>query len=200
MTLFIVDCKLDGFERGRNLEKIGLHSGDTSELFFQDVRVLASDILGGEGQGFINLMNELPRERLILGVGSVGAAQGMLEETVSYVLERKVFDKLLSTFQNTRHVLAEIKTEIELNRALVEKCVSRYVDGELSPGEASLCKLAASEMQGRVADKCLQLFGGYGYMREYKISRAFLDARVQRIYGGTSEIMKELISGDLVGR
>ncbi len=200
MTLFIVDCNLDGFERGRNLEKIGLHSGDTSELFFQDVRVLASDILGGEGQGFINLMNELPRERLILGVGSVGAAQGMLEETVSYVLERKVFDKLLSTFQNTRHVLAEIKTEIELNRALVEKCVSRYVDGELSPGEASLCKLAASEMQGRVADKCLQLFGGYGYMREYKISRAFLDARVQRIYGGTSEIMKELISRDLVGR
>ena len=200
MTLFIVDCNLEGFERGRNLEKIGLHSGDTSELFFQDVCVSANDNLGGEGQGFINLMNELPRERLILGVGSVGAAQGMLEETVSYVLERKVFDKPLSMFQNTRYVLAEIKTEIELNRALVEKYVSRYVNGELTPGEASLCKLAASEMQGRVADKCLQLFGGYGYMREYKISRAFLDARVQRIYGGTSEIMKELISRDLVGR
>ncbi|MCZ6504306.1 MAG: acyl-CoA dehydrogenase family protein [Gammaproteobacteria bacterium] len=200
MTLFTVNCGLEGFQRGRNLEKIGLHSADTSELFFQDVRVSAKEILGGEGQGFANLMNELPRERLILGVGGVGAAQGMLEITIEYVLERKVFGQSLSKFQNTRYVLAEMKTEIELNRALMEKCIQRYVDGELTPSEASMCKLAATEMQGRVADQCLQLFGGYGYMREYKISRAFLDARVQRIYGGTSEIMKELISRDLVGR
>ena len=200
MTLFTVDCDLEGFQRGRNLEKIGLHSGDTSELFFQDVRVSAKEILGGEGQGFANLMNELPRERLILGVGGVGAAQGMLEITIEYVLERKAFGQSLSKFQNTRYVLAEMKTEIELNRALMEKCIQQYMDGELTPGKASMCKLAATEMQGRVADQCLQLFGGYGFMREYKISRAFLDARVQRIYGGTSEIMKELISRDLVGR
>ncbi len=200
MTLFTVHCNLDGFARGRNLEKIGLHSADTSELFFQDVRVSAKEILGGEGQGFTNLMNELPRERLILGVGSVGAAEGMLEITIDYVLERKAFGQPLSKFQNTRFVLAEMKTEIELNRALMEKYILRYVDGELTPSEASMCKLAASEMQGRVADQCLQLFGGYGYMREYKIARGFVDARVQRIYGGTSEIMKELISRELVGR
>ena len=200
MTLFTVDCGLDGFQRGRNLEKIGLHSGDTSELFFQDMRVSAEEMLGGEGQGFANLMNELPRERLILGVGSVGAAQGMLEITLEYVLERKAFGQTLSKFQNTRFVLAEMKTDIELNRALMEKYIRRYVDGDLTPVEASMCKLAASEMQGRVADQCLQLFGGYGYMREYKISRAFVDARVQRIYGGSSEIMKELISRELVGR
>ena len=200
MTLFTVHCNLDGFARGRNLEKIGLHSADTSELFFQDVRVSAKEILGGEGQGFTNLMNELPRERLILGVGSVGAAEGMLEITIDYVLERKAFGQPLSKFQNTRFVLAEMKTEIELNRALMEKYILRYVDGELTPSEASMCKLASSEKQGRVADQCLQLFGGYGYMREYKIARGFVDARVQRIYGGTSEIMKELISRELVGR
>ncbi len=200
MTLFTVDCHLPGFEKGRNLEKMGLHSGDTSELFFQDVRVSAADILGGEGQGFANLMNELPRERLILAVGCVGAAVGMLETTLDYVMERQAFGAPIAKFQNTRFVLADIKTEIELNKALTEKYITRYVNGELTAGEASMAKLAASEMQGRVADQCVQLFGGYGYMREYKISRFYLDARIQRIYGGTSEIMKELISRDLVGR
>ncbi len=200
MTLFTVDCHLDGFERGRNLDKMGLHSGDTSELFFQDVRVTADDILGGEGKGFANLMNELPRERLILGVGCVGAADGMLDWTVEYVSERKAFGESISKFQNTRYKLAEMKTDIELNRALAEKYVARYMEGVLTTEEASMCKLAASEMQGRIADQCVQLFGGYGYMSEYKISRAYLDARVQRIYGGTSEIMKELISRSLVGR
>ena len=200
MTLFTVDAHLAGFQRGRNLEKMGLHSGDTSELFFQDVRVSADQILGGEGQGFANLMNELPRERLILGVGCVAAAEGMLDWTVEYVMERKAFGEPLSTFQNTRYVLAEMKTEIELNKAMAEKYTKRFIAGELTPVEASMCKLAASEMQGKVADRCVQLFGGYGYMREYKISRAYLDARIQRIYGGTSEIMKELISRSLVGR
>ena len=200
MTLFTVDANLAGFQRGRNLEKMGLHSGDTSELFFQDVRVSADQILGGEGQGFANLMNELPRERLILGVGCVAAAEGMLDWTIDYVMERKAFGEPISKFQNTRYVLADMKTEIELNKAMAEKYTKRFIDGELTSVEASMCKLAASEMQGKVADRCVQLFGGYGYMREYKISRAYLDARIQRIYGGTSEIMKELISRSLVGR
>ena len=200
MTLFTVDCHLPGFARGRNLEKMGLHSGDTSELFFEDMRVSAADILGGEGQGFANLMNELPRERLILGVGSVAAADGIFDTTVAYVTERKAFGGVLSNFQNTRYKLADMKTEIELNRALAEKYIERFENGELTAAEASLCKLAASEMQGRIADQCLQLFGGYGYMREYKISRFYLDARIQRIYGGTSEIMKELIARSVVDR
>ncbi len=200
MTLFTVDCSLDGFERGRNLEKMGLQSGDTSELVYQDVRVSSAEILGGLGNGFANLMNELPRERLILSVGCVGAADGILAQTVDYVTERKAFGDTLARFQNTRYELAEMKTEIELNRALVEKCIDRYHDGELTTEEASMCKLASSEMQGRVADRCLQLFGGYGYMKEYPISRAYVDARVQRIYGGTSEVMKELIARSLVGR
>ncbi len=200
MTLFTVDCSLEGFQRGRNLEKMGLHAGDTSELFFQDVRVPATEILGGEGRGFANLMDELPRERLILAVGSVSAADGMMDITIDYVLERQAFGEPVANFQNTRYVLAALKTELELNRALVEKYVQRYMNGELTAAEASLAKLAGSEMQGRVADQCLQLFGGYGYMKEYLISRFYVDARIQRIYGGTSEIMKELISRDLLGR
>lgn len=200
MSLFTVDCDLEGFQRGRNLEKMGLHSADTSELFFQDLRVPADELLGGEGKGFVNLMNELQRERLILGVGGVGAADGMLDITIEYVKERKAFGEPISRFQNTRFVLAEMKTEIELNRAMVEKYIQLYINGELTAAEASMSKLAATEMQGRVADRCVQLFGGYGYMKEYKISRAYVDARVQRIYGGTSEIMKELISRELVGR
>ena len=200
VTLFTVDCHLEGYQKGRNLEKMGLHSGDTSEIFFQDVRVSSKEILGGEGNGFANLMNELPRERLILAVGCVAAAEGMLDITVEYTLERQAFGAPIAKLQNTKFVLADMKTEIELNKALVEKYVARYVGGELTPVEASMSKLAASEMQGRVADQCVQLFGGYGYMREYPISRAYLDARIQRIYGGTSEIMKELISRSLVGR
>lgn len=200
MTLFTVDCHLSGFEKGRNLEKMGLHSGDTSELFFNDVRVPADSILGGEGKGFYNLMNELPRERLILGVSCVAAAEGMFDWTVEYCQERKAFGESVASFQNTRYLLADMKTEIELNKALVEKYVQKFVQADLSSAEASMTKLAASEMQGKVADRCVQLFGGYGYMKEYKISRAYLDARIQRIYGGTSEIMKELISRSIVGK
>jgi acyl-CoA dehydrogenase len=200
ITLFAVDTHSAGYEVGRNLDKMGLHSGDTSEIFFSDVRVPAAEVLGGEGKGFANLMNELPRERLILGVGCVAAAEGMLDWTIEYTMERKAFGESISSFQNTRYVLADIKTEIELNKALAEKFTKKFVEGDLSSHEASMVKLAASEMQGRVADRCLQLFGGYGYMTEYKISRAFVDARIQRIYGGTSEIMKELISRSLVGR
>jgi acyl-CoA dehydrogenase len=200
MTLFAVDCSLAGFERGRNLDKLGLHAGDTSELFFQDLRVSGQDMLGGEGEGFATMMNELPRERLILAVGAVAAAEGYLQWTIDYTLERKAFGEAVAKFQNTRYVLAEMKADIEVNKAYIEKCVARYMAGRLSTEEASIAKLAASEMQGKVADRCLQLFGGNGYMREYKISRAYVDARIQRIYGGTSEIMKELISRSLVGR
>ena len=200
MTLFTVDCNLLGFERGRNLEKVGLSSGDTSEMAFADVRVPVTELLGGEGQGFVNLMNELPRERLILGVGCVGAADGVLEQTVAYVTDRKAFGKPLSLFQNTRFELADVKTKIELSRALVEKCIGKYIDGTLTNEEASMVKLASSEMQGESVDRCLQLFGGYGYMKEYPIARAYVDARVQRIYGGSSEVMKELIARSLVGK
>ncbi len=200
ITLFVVDCDATGYTKGRNLEKMGLHSGDTSEVFFSDIRVTEKDILGGEGKGFYNLMNELPRERLILGVSALAAAEGMFDWTVEYTMERKAFGKPISSLQNTRFVLADIKTNIELNKALVEKYVEKFMSANLSSAEASICKLAATEMQCKVADQCLQLFGGYGYMREYKISRAYVDARVQRIYGGTSEIMKELISRSIVGR
>jgi len=180
------------------LDKMGLHSGDTSELFFDDLRVSADAILGGEGKGFANMMNELPRERLILGVGCVGAAQGALDITVEYVKERMAFGQSVADFQNTRYKLAEMKTDIELSRALAEKYTKIFIEGTLSSAEASMLKLAASEMQGRIADQCVQMFGGYGYMSEYPISRAYLDARIQRIYGGTSEIMKELISRSVV--
>ena len=200
MTLFTVASEQAGFQRGRNLEKMGLKSGDTSELSYQDVQVSSAEILGGLGKGFANLMNELPRERLILGVGCVGAADGMMAQTIEYVTQRKAFGDTLARFQNTRYELAEMKTEIELNRALIEKCIQKYLTASLTTDEASMCKLASSEMLGRVADRCLQLFGGYGYMKEYPISRAYVDARVQRIYGGTSEVMKELIARSLVGR
>ncbi len=198
MTLFVVDCNKPGFHRGRNLEKMGLHSGDTSEIFLDDMRVSTQAVLGGEGKGFSHLMNELPRERLILGVSCVGAAQGAFDSAVDYVSQRQVFGQALASFQHTRYTLAELKTRIELSRALSEKYVQKFMAGELSSAEASMLKLAASEMQGEVVDQCLQLFGGYGYMKEYRISRAYVDARIQRIYGGTSEIMKELISRSIV--
>lgn len=200
ISLFTVDCALPGFNRGRNLEKMGLHSGDTSELFFEDMNVASDQVLGGLGEGFVCLMKELPRERLILAVGAIAACDGMLDWTVEYVTERNAFGTTLSSFQNTRFKLAEVKTQIEVNRAYVSLCNDKYQRAELSAVEASMVKLSTTELQCNVADECLQLFGGYGYMTEYPISRAFIDARVQRIYGGTSEIMKEIIARDLVGR
>lgn len=200
ITLFTVDCTTTGFQRGRNLEKMGLHSGDTSELFFDNVRVNDNQVLGGLGRGFANLMNELPRERLILAIGAVGACDGMLESTVTYVTERKAFGQTIAQFQNTRFKLAEVKTQVEVNRAFIQVCTEKYNAGQLSTAEASMAKLSTTELQCKVADECLQLFGGYGYMREYPISRAYVDARIQRIYGGTSEIMKEIIARSLLGR
>lgn len=200
MTLFTVDTSLPGFSRGRNLEKMGHHCADTSELFFENVRVGADQILGGEGRGFANLMNELPRERLILAIGAVGACEGMLERTATYVQERKAFGQSIAQFQNSRFKLANLKAQIEVNKAFVAQCTDQYDDGALSTTNASIAKYTTTELQGVVADQCLQLFGGYGYMQEYPISRDYVDARIQRIYGGTSEIMLEIIARDLLGR
>ncbi len=196
-SLFLVDAGTPGFTRGRNLEKIGLHASDTSELFFEDVRVPASSILGEVDRGFAILMNELPRERLSLAVGAVGAAEGLLEQTIDYVNQRQVFGGPVSRLQNTRFELARAATDIRLNRALVNECIERFETGELDAALVSMAKYAACEMQSRVADVCLQMHGGYGYMSEYGVSRAYVDARVQRIYGGTSEVMLELISRSL---
>ncbi len=193
-SLFIVDCNTEGFERGRNLEKMGCHAADTSELFFQDVRVPKSAMLGALDQGFSVLMSELQRERISLAFMAVAAAEGTLAETIEYVKDRKAFGKAVSDFQNTRFRLAEMQTDIRINRAFLYECLASYEAGELDVASVSMAKLSTTEMQGRIADGCLQLFGGYGYMSEYSVSRAYADARVQRIYGGTSEIMKELIS------
>lgn len=198
LSLFIVDCDTPGFERGRNLHKIGCHSADTSELFFQDVRVPATAMLGGLNQGFAVLANELQRERLSLATMAVAAAEGALALTVDYVKERKVFGGPLAQLQNTRFKLAEAQTDIRVHKAFVNECRERFADGTLDVVSVSMAKLACTEMQGRVVDSCLQLFGGYGYMSEYPISRAYVDARVQRIYGGTSEIMKEIIARDVL--
>ena len=199
-TLFTVDAALPGFKRGRNLDKIGLHAADTSELFFDNVNVAASDVLGRVGGGFGHLIDELPRERLALAVTAVGHAQGAMEKTIEYVMQRKAFGTAIAAFQNTRFELAKVKTEIEVHRAFVEKCTALYAKKKLDVPTAAMVKLATTEMEGRVTDICLQLFGGYGYMTEYPIGRYWADARIQRIYGGTSEIMKEVIARSLVGR
>ena len=199
-TLFLVEAGTPGFQRGRNLEKIGLHASDTSELFFEDVRVPATAILGEVDRGFAVLMGELQRERLTLAIGAVAAAEGLLADTVEYVKERKAFGAPLASLQNTRFKLAEAETDVRVHRAFVDECKALFMAGELDVPTVSMAKVACTEMQGRVADTCLQLYGGYGYMREYGVSRAYVDARVQRIYGGTSEIMKELISRSVLGK
>ncbi|MFA5938632.1 MAG: acyl-CoA dehydrogenase family protein [Sinimarinibacterium sp.] len=199
-TLFTVDTSLPGFKRGRNLDKAGLHSADTSELFFDNLRVSKNEVLGRMGGGFGHLIDELPRERLVLAVSAVAHAQGALEKTLDYVTQRKAFGQTIASFQNTRFVLATCKTDIEVHRAFVEKCTQQYAEGKMDVPTAAMIKLATTEMEGRVTDACLQLFGGYGYMTEYAISRYWADARIQRIYGGTSEIMKEVIARSMVGR
>ncbi|WP_028079349.1 acyl-CoA dehydrogenase family protein [Solimonas soli] len=199
-SLFLVDADLPGFKRGRNLDKIGMHAADTSELFFDNVPLAPDSLLGRTGGGFGHLIDELPRERLMLAVAAVAHAEGALERTVEYVTTRKAFGAPVASFQNTRFELAKIKTDIEIHRAYYEKCRALYAQGKLGVTEAAIIKLATSEMEGRVVDACLQLFGGYGYMSEYPISRYWTDARIQRIYGGSNEIMKEVIARSLVGR
>lgn len=200
ISLFLVDAALPGFTRGRNLEKIGQHCGDTSELFFTDLQLPATALLGKAGQGFAYLMQELPRERLMIGALAVAAARGALDLTIAYVQERELFGQKLSQLQNTRFELARLETECRVNQAFIDQCIAAYERGELDAATASMAKYSATEMQCRVTDGCLQLFGGYGYSSEYPISRAFVDARVQRIYGGTSEVMKEIIARSILGR
>lgn len=198
LSLFLVDTDKAGFSRGRNLEKLGMHAADTSELFYEDVRVPADALLGELNKGFVALMTELPRERLALAVGAVAAMEGALEWTVEYVKERQAFGAPLSKLQNTRFKLAEMQTEYRLNRAFINECNELFSRGELDAATASMAKFSSTEAQCRVVDGCLQMFGGYGYMTEYPIARAYADARIQRIYGGTSEIMRELIARDLL--
>jgi len=197
ISLILVESDRDGYRCGRNLEKMGLHAQDTSEIFFDDVRVPKSNLLGEEGRGFVQLMTELPQERLAIAVGCMGLAQRAYDLTVEYTKERMAFGKPIIELQNTRFKLASLKTELAAGWALTDQCIEHHCRGELDATDAAMAKLWTSEMLGRMADECVQLFGGYGYMMEYPISRVFLDARIQRIFGGTSEIMRELISRTL---
>lgn len=200
ITLFFVDPKTPGFNRGTNLDKIGLHGCDTSELFIEDVRVPKSSILGNLNQGFSVLMSELPRERITIALSAIASIEGALKWTIDYVNLRTAFGQPLSKLQHIRFRIAEMQTEARVLRSFVNECLDLIEKGKLDTATASMAKLACTEGAGRIIDGCLQLFGGYGYMREYPISRAWVDARVKRIYGGTSEIMKEIISRDIFGK
>ena len=197
LTLLVVDAATPGFERGRNLDKIGLHAQDTSELSFHDMRVPVANRLGEEGEGFYQLVRNLPQERLSLSVGAIAAAEGVFARTLEYVKERTAFGSPIASFQNTQFVLAELATELDIARTFLDDCIAEHVRGELSAARAARLKWWATELQVRTADRCLQLHGGYGYMREYPVARAFVDARIQTIYGGTSEIMKTIVAKDL---
>jgi alkylation response protein AidB-like acyl-CoA dehydrogenase len=188
----------DGFQRGRNLDKIGLHAADTSELFFDNVEIPPENILGQqEGQGFYQMMQQLPQERLIIGCGAVGAMEGAVERTIAYCKEREAFGGPLTQFQNTRFQLAECKTKTMVARAFLDECIADHLRGELTVEKAAMQKYWLTDTQGEVLDACLQLHGGYGFMQEYAVGEMWADARVQRIYGGTNEIMKELIARGL---
>lgn len=197
-SLFIVETDTPGFERGRNLKKIGLKAQDTSELFFNDVRVPKENLLGREGGGFYCLMEELPQERLSNSVTCVAMAQSILDHTVRYVQERKVFGKAIGEYQNTQFKLAELDTEITSMRVFLDRCIELLLEEQLDTITASKIKLLTAEVLCRVADECLQLHGGYGYMWDYPVARFYADARINRIYAGTSEIMKMIISRGLV--
>jgi alkylation response protein AidB-like acyl-CoA dehydrogenase len=193
ISLLVVERDMPGFSRGRNLEKIGLKAQDTAELFFDDVRVPAENLLGVENRGFLHLMENLPQERLSIAVGAVAAMERVLALTREYVTGRKAFGRPISSFQNTRFVLAELQTEATIARTFVDECIRQLNSGELTAEDAAMAKWWTTELQNKVADRCLQLHGGYGYMDEYPVSKAWRDSRVQSIYGGTNEIMKEII-------
>jgi alkylation response protein AidB-like acyl-CoA dehydrogenase len=197
MSLLVVERGMAGFERGRNLDKIGMHSQDTAELFFTDVRVPASNLLGEEGKAFHYLTANLAQERLSIAVTGVASARAALGWTVEYVKERSAFGTSIGTFQNSKFTLAEVKTSIDVAQAYVDQCVLQLIDGELSASDAAQAKYWCTELQQRSIDQCLQLFGGYGYMTEYPIARAYADARVTSIYGGTTEVMKTIIAKSL---
>jgi len=198
ISMIVVEADMDGFSKGRNLDKIGCHAADTSELFFDNVEIPPENLLGhDEGRGFYQMMEQLPQERLIIGCGAVGAMEGAVERTIAYAKEREAFGGPIMQFQNTRFQLAEAKTETTVARAFLDGCIAAHLRGELSVEQAAMQKYWLTDMQGKVIDACLQLHGGYGYMAEYDIGQMWADARVQRIYGGTNEIMKELIGRSL---
>jgi len=197
MSLVVIERGMDGFERGRNLEKLGQHSQDTAELFFNDVAVPAGNLLGEEGQGFRYLVSNLAQERLSIAIGALGAARAGLRLTLDYVRDRSAFGQSVGTFQNSRFVLAECHGEIEVAQAYLDRCVEALVAGELPAEDAAVAKWWATEVQGRVLDRCVQMHGGYGYMAEYPIARLWADSRATRIFGGTNEIMREIIGRSL---
>jgi alkylation response protein AidB-like acyl-CoA dehydrogenase len=196
-SLLVVERDMPGFTRGRNLEKIGQKSQDTAELFFDQVRVPAANVLGQQGRGFYHLMHNLPAERLSIAVSAVAGARAIFTETVAYAKNRTAFGQPIGAFQHNRFVLAELDTELDIAQVYVDRCLEAVVAGELTAVEAAKAKWWTTELQKRVVDACVQLHGGYGYMLEYPVARAYLDARVQTIYGGTTEIMKEIIGRDL---
>lgn len=196
-SLLLVEQGMEGFSKGKRLKKLGMKAQDTSELFFDNVKVPAENLLGGaafEGRGFICLMEQLPWERLQIAIGAVASAQAAIDWTVQYVKDRKVFGQPVANYQNTRYTLAELQTEVQVARVFVDKCCELVCEDKLDTATASMAKYWCSDLQCKVMDECVQLHGGYGYMWEYPITRAYADARVQRIYGGTNEIMKEVIS------
>jgi alkylation response protein AidB-like acyl-CoA dehydrogenase len=197
MSLLVVERGMPGFERGRNLDKIGLHAQDTAELHFDDVEVPVANLLGEEGQGFTYLTANLAQERLSIALAGVAAARGAVDLTVAYVKEREAFGQPLAAFQNTQFVLAECETEVDITEGHLDRCVRALNAGELTAVDAAKAKWWATELQKRTIDRCLQLFGGYGYMTEYPIARMYADARITTIYGGTTEIMKMLVARDL---
>ena len=197
ISLLVIERGAEGFERGRNLEKIGQHAQDTAELSFSDVHVPVENLLGSEGEGFVQLVSNLPQERLSIAASAVAAAEAMIGWTLDYVRERKAFGQTIGSFQNSRFTLAEVRGEVDIARAYIDRCTQALDAGELTAEDAATAKWWCTDLQGTVADRCLQLFGGYGYMSEYPIARAYADARVTRIYGGANEIMKEIVGRSL---
>ena len=197
ITLFCVEAGTPGFDKGKKLEKIGLRGQDTSELFFSDVRVPVENRLGAESGGFVCLMTELAKERLIIGIRAAASLESMLDKTIAYTKDRVVFGKPLFEFQNTRFKLAEVRARTQMLRVFIDDCIQKLLDKELIPEIAAMAKLTSAELHGQLLDELLQLHGGYGYMSEYDVGRAWVDARVARIYAGTSEIMKEIIARTL---
>jgi len=196
-SLLVVERGMAGFERGRNLDKVGMKAQDTAELFFSDVRVPVTNLLGTEGGGFVHLMEKLPQERLSIAVVAVAASRAILDMTVAYCKERKAFGKAIGSFQHNRFVLAEMATEVEIAQTYLEKAVLEHNAGRFTIADAAMAKWWTTELQKRVVDQCVQLHGGYGYMLEHPVARAFVDSRVQTIYGGTTEVMKEIIGRSL---
>jgi acyl-CoA dehydrogenase len=198
VSLLLVETDRPGFVRGRMLEKLGCKAQDTAELFFQDMRIPAANLLGQEGRGFHQLMQELPQERLVQAIRAVASSEAALEWTTDYAVQRRMFGQTLADFQNTRFKLAEMRADILAQRVFTDRCIELHLKQELTAVDAAMLKLTTVELQGRVMDQCLQLFGGWGYMWEFPIARAFADARMARIGGGAVEVMKEIISRDML--